>query len=375
MGKKRANGEGSIYRRKDGRWTARISLPNGERKSFYGKTRHEVSTKLSEAQRALAEGLTVPASDRLTLEGYLLQWLQSRAASVRDSTYVSYEVQIRRHIAPALGRTRLKQLAAPQVQAFYGECLAKGLSPRSVQYIHGVLRQALQAAVKWGLVARNVTDLVEPPRPRKPQIQAFNREQARIFLDTVRGDRLRALYVLALCSGLRRGELLGLRWEDVDLDLGTLAVRNSLVKVKGGWALSETKTASSRRVVKLPSLAVEGLSQHRLRQVEEKLAAGPAWQELGFVFTTRIGTPIDGNNLYREFKQILKAADLPVIPFHGLRHSAATLMLALGVQPKVVAEMLGHSRISVTMDTYSHVLPHLQEEAAAKMDALLAVAG
>jgi integrase len=370
---RRANGEGTIYRRSDGRWTARLSLSSGKRKDFYGRSRQEVAKRLDAARRAQDEGLPVDLPERLTLEAYLSRWLESRARpTVRQSTYVSYEVQVRRHIVPAIGKVALTRLSPPLLQSFYAERLKAGLSPRSVLYIHKVLHRALSAAVKWGLVTRNACDLVEPPRVGRPKLHAFNADQARAFLDATADDRLSALYLTALCTGLRRGELLALRWEDIDLERGTLAVRNALVKVRGGWQLAETKTPSSRRVVKLPLVAAEALRRHRSQQLQEKLAAGPAWHDSAHVFASRAGTPLDGDNLHRAFKKHLSSAGLPSMPFHSLRHSAATLMLALGVQPKVVAEMLGHSRIGVTMDTYSHVLPHLQDEAAAKMDALLA---
>jgi integrase len=174
-----------------------------------------------------------------------------------------------------------------------------------------------------------------------------------------------------LTTGLRRGEALALSWADVDLDGGTVAVRHTLAKAAGGWELAETKTASSRRVVRLPLFAVDALRQHRVRQLSERLRSGVTWPDSDLVFTTTSGTAIDGSNLLRAFKSLLRAAELPDLRFHDLRHSAATFMLSIGIQPKVVAETLGHSRVGVTLDTYSHVLPHLQEEAAAKMNLLL----
>jgi integrase len=206
-------------------------------------------------------------------------------------------------------------------------------------------------------------------------VRHFTVDQARTFLAAIRDERLAALYILTLSCGLRRGEVVALRWPDVDLDQGRLAVSHTLTKVRGGWQLTEPKTDSSRRVIRLAGLAVDALRAHRIKQVEDRLAAGSMWQDSGFIFTTAVGTPVDGNNLHHSYKRLLRNAGLPTMSFHALRHSAATLMLALGVQPKVVAEMLGHSRISVTMDIYAHVLPHLQEEAAARMNALLGVGG
>ena len=196
-------------------------------------------------------------------------------------------------------------------------------------------------------------------------------EHARRFRDAVADDRLSALYTVALTTGLRRGEAMGLAWEDIDFKRGTLAIRHTLIKVADGWERAEPKTAGSRRIVRLPEIAITELRRHRVRQLEERLQAGSEWQDTGLVFTTTLGTAIDGSNLLRAFRSHLRRVDLPPIRFHDLRHSAATFMLTLGVQPKVVAEMLGHSNVGTTLDTYSHVLPHLQDEAAAKMDGLL----
>jgi integrase len=242
-----------------------------------------------------------------------------------------------------------------------------------VQYVHAILRRALGDAERWGPVYRNVARLATAPRVPRHEATAFNVEQARAFMATVSQDRLAALYLVALAGGLRRGEALALRWEDIEFEAGTVAVRRTLSKVKGGWAFQEPKTAESRRVVRLPGFALESLRSHRTRQREERLRAGREWQDLGIVFTTEFGSPIDGRNLLRVFKRHVAAAGLDpaAFTFHSLRHSSATLMLSQGVTPKVVQETLGHSRIGVTMDVYAHVLPHLQEEAAARRDGLL----
>ena len=371
---KRGNDEGSIYKRADGRWAAQVTVEGGVRRYLYAKTRAEAARKLTDALNARQEGLPV-ASGNTTLAGFLAQWMQdSVQPTVRESTFVGYEVQVRRHIVPHLGRITLAKLSPQHLQTYYRERLASGLSPRTVQLQHRILHMAMSAAVKWSLVPRNVVDLVDAPRVARKPVRAFSVEQARQFLTQIADDRLAALYVLTLATGLRRGEALALSWDDFDVTRGTIAVRNTLTKVAGGWQLTEPKTEGSRRGIKLPAFAIEALRVHRVRQLEERLGLGEVWRDTGLIFVTVVGTHIDGTNLLRAFHRHLTRAGLPAMRFHSLRHSAATLMLALGVQPKVVAEMLGHSRVGITLDVYSHVLPHLQDEAASRMDGLLGVA-
>ena len=369
---KRGNGEGSISKYADGRWVARITAGD-RRRAFYGRTRAQAAERLKEAQAAVVQGLPLPG-ERLTVAEFLARWLAAVRPTVRETTYTGYEVEVRLHILPALGSIRLVRLSPADLQAFYADRLATGLSPRTVQLQHRILFMALQKAVRWSLVARNVAGLVDAPRVPRQAVRSFSVEQAKAFLGAIRGDRLEALYVVTLATGLRRGEVLALAWDDVDLEHGTLAVRHTLSKVAGGWRLLEPKTPGSRRVIKLPAFVVGALREHRVRQLEERLRLGATWLVTGFVFTTPVGTAIDGDNLLGAFQRLLERAGLPRQRFHDLRHSAATLMLALGVQPKVVAEMLGHSRVGVTLDIYSHVLPHLQDEAAARMDGLLGAA-
>lgn len=372
----RQNGEGSIHQRKDGTWAGYVTVSSpGEkqrRRWVYGKKRADVARKVTDLLKRQDQGLPIQTTERLTVAKLLDRWLEATKPAVRHSTYSVYEVQVRRHLSPGLGRLQLAKLSPADVSGFLQDRLDAGLSPRSVQLMHRVLHMALGLAVRWELVARNVAALVDPPRVPRPELHTFSVEQATRFLESVRHDRLYGLYVLTLSCGLRRGEVLALRWDDLDLDRGTLAVRHTLAKAPGGWQLAEPKTAGSRRVVKLARVAVEALRDHRIIQLREQHVAGSRWVEHRLVFPTTIGTPMDGDNLLKQFQSHLRRAELPVMPFHALRHSAATLLLALGVQPKVVAEMLGHSRIGVTMDIYSHVLPHLQDEAASKMDRLLA---
>lgn len=249
--------------------------------------------------------------------------------------------------------------------------LAAGLSPRTVQYLHAILRRSLRQALRWGLVTRNVATLVDAPRVRRPEIRPLTPDQARTFLDAVAGDRNEALYTVALAVGLRLGEALGLRWDDVDLDAGETHVRHTLQRRGPGWELVEPKTNRSRRTVPFPGVVLTALRAHRTRQLKERLWAGTRWQEHGFVFTSTIGTPLTGSGVSAQFHAVLVAAGLPHQRFHDLRHACASLLLAQGVAPRVVMEILGHSQISLTMNTYSHVIPDLTRDAADRMDSLL----
>lgn len=263
----------------------------------------------------------------------------------------------------------------PRIQALLAAKSSAGLSPRSVTYIRDVLSRALNRAVQWGLLARNPAPLVPAPKDRKHAMAVLTPEHARRFLDAVKGDRLEALYTAALALGLRRGEALGLRWDDVDLAAGTLTVRHQLQRLNGHLVLSEPKSDESRRTVWLPEVVTNALRQHRVRQLEDRIAAGPAWLDDGagggFIFTTGIGTPIDERNLSRAFTRLVASADLPPMRFHDLRHSAASLLLAQGVPARMVQELLGHSNITLTLGTYSHIIPQLARDTADRMNALL----
>ena len=373
---KRGQNEGSIIKRKDERWVARLTVGyeggSQRRKCIYGRTREEVSQKLTAALRNRQLGLPV-TNDKITFGQYLDKWLEdSVKPGVRPRTYIRYSGDVRIHLKPALGKIKLAKLSAPDIQAMLNQKLKSGLSPRSVRHIYAITRRALEVAYKWELVPRNVATLADPPRVQRFEVKPLSPEQARTFLEAARGDRLEALYSVAVPLGLRLGEALGLRWQDVDLEAATLRIAYQLQRLNSQWELVEPKTSRSRRTIALPLSTVQALRDHRKRQLEEKIKAGPDWQDHSFVFTSRIGTPLDRPNIVRRsFKLILKKAGLPDIRFHDLRHTAASLLLVQGVAPRVVMETLGHSQISLTMDTYSHVMPVLQREAADKMEAIL----
>ena len=369
---KRPNGEGGIRQRKDGLYEARITLPNGKRRSIYGKTREEVAAAMADAISSRNKGLPVAVDGKQTVKTYLEGWLEAIQGTVRPKTYQGYESYARVHIVPVIGGIRVAKLTPQQLQALYSKKLKEGLSPTTVRAIHATIHRAMEQAARWGVVARNVADLVDAPRRARQEMKVLTSKQARALLEAAQGDRLEALYVLALSTGMRQGELLGLRWGDVDLDAARLHVRAIMQRNHEGIGLREPKTASSRRQIALTGMAVAALRRHRARQLEERLAAGATWQDNDLVFPNTLGKPMEATNmLHRSFKPLLEKASLPDIRFHDLRHSAATLLLKQRVPAKVVSEMLGHSQVGVTLNIYSHVLPDMQAEAAAAMEAAL----
>ncbi len=367
---RRGRGEGTIRRRADGRWEAQIVLGSEHRRSIYGKTRLEVTRKLAAAQRDYEQGLPV-VDQRQTVEQFLSSWLETRRAELAEGTWRRYEQCARLHINPQVGRTKLAQLTPQAVQQLYAMVLAHGRCSTTARHVHAVLHRALESAVRLGLVTRNVADMVDAPRKRRVAIHPLTREQARQLLATAANDRLAAVFVVALATGMRIGEMLALRWRDVDLARGSLSVTATLAwstgKPTGKPVWAEPKTQRSRRRIALSAPVVEALRQHRTRQQVERLAAGPAWQEYGSVFCDEVGIPLNDGHVRRRHWRLLKAAGLPRVRFHDLRHTCATLLLSQRINPKVVSEMLGHSTVSITLDIYSHVLPDMQEDAASAL--------
>lgn len=372
---KRGHGEGSIYQRQsDGLWIGSLDLGiiNGKRtrKTVSGKTQKEAREKLRALQHDHERGLPVQAKQQ-TLEQFAQHWLAEKAGAARPKTFESYRDTMRVHILPALGRHKLTGLQPQHVQALLKAKRAAGLSPRTVENILVVLGIALKQALKWELVARNVAALVDRPRVERHEIKPFTPEEARRFLASIRGNRLEALYATALALGLRKGEALGLRWEDVDFEGHVLNVRRQLQRVEGQQRLVELKTDQSRRAIPLPEVVLAALRAHRTRQLEERLQAGERWRDQGLVFASTTGTPLEPSNILKQFKKLLAAAGLRELRFHDLRHCCASLLLAQNVHPKQVQAILGHSQISTTLDIYSHLTPGSERQAADLMDGLL----
>ena len=375
MAKRRGHNEGTIRRRPDGLWEARLSLPAGKRNGLYGKTRKEVQDKLRAAQRDIDAGLDLSAG-RQTVAQYLDSWLAgSVKPSARIKTYEGYESIVRVRVAPRLGKRPLAKLAPLDLQALYTELAGAGLSSRSVHHTHRVLHRAFVQAVRWNLITRNPCDGAQGPRATRAEMSVWTPEEADTFLMSTRQLPVHALYILALTTEMRQGELLGLKWSDADLGTGTVAVRRSLQQQRGkGLVLEEPKTARSRRSVRLSQRAIVALRAHQDRQAFNRRAAGSEWIESDLVFCDSVGKPLDPSYQTAIFKRAVAAAGLPAIRFHDMRHTAATILLSRGVHVKLVSELLGHATIVLTLDTYSHLIPAMHGDAAAAMDAVFAAA-
>lgn len=383
---RRSNGQGSVYQRADGLWigAAYVLTTTGHRKriTVSGKSAEDVNQKLTRKIADSDRGIPV-AAESWTVEAYLNYWLQNVVRPKRPKTYQGYEGVVRRRLVPGLGRHKLHMLSVTQVRTFLtrlqhdcrccaggidaarpeeerrccavGRCCGKVLSPRSVQYTHAVLRNALQNAMREELVTRNVAKLVQVPAPRYRINRGLSVEQARELLEAAEDDRLHGLFVLALYLGMRRAELLGLAWESVDLEAGHLEIHQTLQRVDGELRLLPPKTDSSERTVPLPRVVADALARHRDRQRKEREEAGADWTDSGLVFTSRRGTPLEPDNLRRSWYPLREQIGADGVRFHDLRHSCVTLLLGLGVPPHIVQEIVGHAHLGVTMGIYAHV--------------------
>lgn len=370
MAKRRGHGEGSVRHRSDGRWEARISLPDGKRKYLYRATQKEARTALRGALRDLDSGLDIGAPTQ-TVAAFLSSWLEETAKpTIRPKTYASYKQVIRLYVAPSLGSIVLDKLNPAHVQRMMATMTARGLKPRTVGYARSVLRLALGCAVKWSILNRNVATLVKPPRQVKTRPQPLSAAEAHALIDHARSadDRLWPLLTTAVLTGLRIGELSGLRWRDVDLDTATLTVRHTLHRLQGIWTFSEPKTTRSARTLSLPPDVVDALRFVRARQTVERLASGDRWLDLDLVFNTSKGTPIEPSNVNGRLHKLLDDVGLPRQGMHALRHCCASLLAAQGEDLRTIMEQSGHSQISLTADLYVHLTPSIMASAAASLD-------
>jgi integrase len=376
---KRASGESSIYRDEDGRWHGFVSMgkkENGrrDRRHVSGAKRADVVAKVRAIEAKRDAGVVDAAGRAPTVGEWLDHWLDNIAArKVRARTLESYRSTVRLHLRPGLGHHRLDRLQPEHLERLYAALADKGLSPASILRAHRVLSRALRVASQRAKVARNVATLVDPPAVKRPQTALpLSAQEARKVMAAAQAHRNAARWTVALAVELRQSEALGLRWADVDLEKGALSVRRGLHRVGGqGLVYEEPKADRSRRIVALPAPLVEALGAHRAAQLEERIAAGPLWQDHDLVFAQPNGRPIERKSDWRSWKALLREADVRVVRLHDGRHTAATLLLSEGVHPRVVMEVLGHAQMRTTTDTYSHVMPALGRDAADRMGSAL----
>ena len=367
---KHANGEGSVFRRKDGRWEAAVVL-DGHRYRFYGPTREAVNGQLVAALKAHQDG-SLPSGGRETVGRFWEVWLPGMQPLLRPRTWIRYEELGRIHLLPVVGGVRLAKMGPQHVREIHSRMLEAGISPTTAHHAHAVLHRALADAVRWGMVSRNVGGLVRPPRITSREMKTLTAAEARVLCQVAAGSRFEALYVLAVTTSMRQGELLALKWSSVNLEQGVVRVTGTVTRTETGLSITAPKTARSRRAVVLASRATAALERHRLTQAEERFRLGGAWEEQGLVFSTVTGGLVERDQLVRgDFFPLLRRAGLPAIRFHDLRHTAATLLLSQGVHPKVASEMLGHATVAITLDRYSHVTETMQRAAAESIDTLL----
>ena len=370
MKKKRDQNEGSVYIRKDGNYGASVTI-QGKRVQRTFKTKKMAKDWRMEMMRQIQDGLTYQGAN-YSLGMYLREWLDGKRTTIKPHTYEQYDQVVKTHITPILGKVKLKDIESFQIQRFYNEKLSQGTSENTVYLIHRVLRCALRQAYVMGMIPRNPISPIKSPKPKKKEMRTYDDYQARALLQAAEETDLEALLFVELATGLRIGELIGLRWSDLDMADGTLRVCRQVQRVRGeGLVFSEPKSEKSRRLVILGPEAIKKLQKHYERQYQQKLFAGDRWKENDLNFPKTIGKPKEHNRLLKDFKKLAAAAGLPPIRFHDLRHTAATLMLQQEVNPKIVQEILGHSDINLTLNTYSHVLPTLQKEAAVKLEGVL----
>ncbi|MGD9935201.1 MAG: tyrosine-type recombinase/integrase [Dehalococcoidia bacterium] len=377
-------------RKRGAKWAVVVDVGRGadgrRRQKWHSgyATKREAVSAVNEIVGKLEGGAYI-APKKETVAQFLRRWLDAVRVTIRPATWSTYRTIAEVHIIPRVGNVPLQRLTAAQLNTMYADLLASGrvgrtkdgaergpLAPRTVQYVHAVIRKALGDGVKWQDLARNVAQQANPPRQSPREMSVWAADELRAFLDHVAGDRLEAAFVLSATTGMRRGEVLGLRWRDVDLDAGRAAVVQTVISVNSKVQFSTPKTARGRRSVALDPVTTAAVRAHKARQLQERLALG-----LGrsgpdhLVFAQKDGSPVDPGYYSGRFQTLSRAAGLPRIRMHDLRHSHATLALGAGIPAKVVSDRLGHANIAITLDTYSHVLPALQEEAAGKVAALI----
>jgi integrase len=393
MAKKRGNGEGTILKRKDGTWQAQATIGREtetgklKRITFYGKTQKEVQQKLAKALGEISQGIFIEPT-KISVGEWFDTWLKEykQPPIIKLSTYVSYEMFIRAHLKPILGCLLLKDLRPEHLQKFYNDKFRNGrvdgkggLSAKTLHNLHNMIHEGLEQAVKNNLIMRNVSKATTLPKRSKKEIRVLTLAEQKKFMKALSKERLNTAFILCLGSGLRLGELLALKWEDVNLDDGIIKVRKTLNRLKTLDEGSSTKTKlifqdpkteKGRRNIPIPENIITELKAHRARQRQEKIAFGGEFNELNLVFCSEAGTPLEPRSFIRKLHSIIEKSSIDHTNVHALRHTFATRLLEANEHPKVVQEMLGHANIAMTLDTYSHVMPEVKKAAAQKLNAL-----
>ncbi|MBE3590445.1 MAG: site-specific integrase [Firmicutes bacterium] len=394
---RRGRGEGSIFRRKDGRWAAEMSLgygPDGKRRrvTIYGKTKREVQEKLMQLQQDALRGLPVKP-EKLTVAQHFEDWLAAKRRAVRSGTYLTYESHVRTHIIPAIGAVQLRDLDYRRINALYAKLQETGLAPSTLSDIASVLRSGLDDAVAKGLIPRNPAKMVPKPKVRRHEARFMTQEEVRWLLEAVKGERLEAGFILALYTGMRPGEWLGLPWDAVDLTMGTVTVRQALHEENGRVFIGPVKTKAALRTITIPQTVVQALREHQRRQRLERMAAGPAWQDSGLVFTNTLGGLLRRSNVsVRDLARVIRKARklaaeayekasmprseaqakaaklLEGVTLHTFRHTHAAALIAAGVDILTVSRRLGHENVRITLELYGHLMPGQDEKAAAAIE-------
>lgn len=366
----RGKNEGSVFKKPNDKWRAQVSL-NGKRLSFTGVTREECQNWVRKMLNQIDQGFRYESS-QITLGEYLAEWLPVHKIGIRPTTAIDYERVTNKYLIPRLGKIRLLDLRLANIEKFYTCLLLENVGVRTIRINHTILHCALEKAVRLGLIIRNPAHGATLPQYRYPEMKVLDEMQVTQLLIAARGNRIEALYHLAVTTGMRQGELLGIKWQDINWKAGIIYIKRQLQRLSGqGFIFNEPKSRTGIRSIKVGESTLQQLRGHLERQKSEKAFAGDRWMENDLVFPTSLGTPMDGQNLLKDFFRTLEQANLPKMRFHDLRHTAASIMLNRGIPVIVVSKILGHSKPSITLDIYGHLIYAMQDEAVRLMDELV----